>query len=183
MGNFDIFPAHRHDCQCPIRTPLCPSFNNLMVSIAADWLPEGYDVIVGAPNSLQDLKNYYHNNKKIAVELSGSGGCTMGDSDDYYAFRAWHDLVHVLYDCEFTWEGERKAALVHQGEVVKRLGYNHEAFFFGALIEVEIVAQNVFVIQTGDYPAQPRCFAEKWLRDRKIDCPPQLVTNLITIQV
>lgn len=156
--------------------PLCPTFTRLVYSIACDLMPEGWDVIPDAPDTLPDLRAYYHANKRIAVNIESRHGCTVGDLEAHYAFRAWHDLLHVLDaagDAEFNLQGERRMAHRHREEIIARIGYGLEAIWMGALIEIEIVAQNAHKLRLGVWPDQ-RPFALRWLKDRGFDRPRSL---------
>lgn len=156
--------------------PLCPTFTALVRSIAHDLMPEGWDVIPDAPDTLPDLRDYYHENKRIAVNEVSRYGCTVGDLDAHYAFRAWHDLLHVMdpeAPAEFDLEGERRMADAHRAEIVKRLGYCPGSSWMGALVEIEIVAQNAHKLRLGVWPEQ-RPLALRWLADRGFDRPQAL---------
>ena len=157
--------------------PLCPAFNQLVLAIARDLMPEGWDVIEDAPDTLEELLEYYEKHGRVAVNVESRHGCTVGDPETHYAFRAWHDLIHVLNPIEaaFNLEGEKWAAEKHRQEIYRRLGYTPEAAFFGALIEIEIVAQNAHYLRLGFWPEDPRAFAERWLKDRGFKQPEGLV--------
>jgi hypothetical protein len=157
--------------------PICPTFTHLVHSIARDLMPEGWDVIPDAPDTLPDLRDYYAQNKRIAVNEESRYGCTVGDLEAHYAFRAWHDLLHVLdkdASEHFDLPGERRMADRHRQEIVRRIGYCPEASFFGALVEIEIVAQNAHKLRLGVWPEDPRAFALRWLDDRGFDRPQSL---------
>ncbi|SKB49958.1 hypothetical protein [Sphingopyxis flava] len=159
-----------HECA---DVPLCPAFNQLILAIARDLMPEGWDVIPDAPDSLEELREYYVKHGRVAVNVESRHGCTVGDPEVHYAFRAWHDLIHVCNPNEaaFTLDGEKYAANAHREEIYRRLGYTPEATFFGALIEIEIVAQNAHVLRLGYWPEDPRAFALRWLHDRGFEAP------------
>lgn len=156
--------------------PVCQAFNNLILNIACDLMPEGWDVIENAPDTLDDAIAYYEKHGRVAVDVESKHGCTIGDPKVHYAFRAWHDLIHILYPEEATFDlkGERWAADRHREEIFKRLGYTQEAIWFGALVEIEIVAQNAYMLRTGNWPRDPRAFAERWLEDRSFTQPGRI---------
>lgn len=161
--------------------PLCPAFTHLAHSIARDLMPEGWDVIPNAPDTLPDLRDYYHENKRIAVNTESRYGCTVGDLEAHYAFRAWHDLLHVLdpdAGSAFDLEGERRMANRHRQQIVDRIGYSADSAFMGALVEIEIVAQNAHKLRLGIWPEDPRAFALRWLDDRGFDRPRSLGGSL-----
>lgn len=148
--------------------PLCGAFNSLILAIARDLMPEGWDVIPNAPDTLAEARAYYEKNGRVAVDVESRHGCTVGDPEAHYAFRAWHDLIHICNPdfATFDLPGERWAADRHREEIFKRLGYTPEAAWFGALVEIEIVAQNAHLLRLGYWPNDPRAFAERWLADR-----------------
>lgn len=156
--------------------PTCRAFNQLVLAIARDLMPEGWDVIPNAPDTLEEARDYYLKHGRVAVDVESKHGCTVGDPEAHYAFRAWHDLIHILNpeEAAFTLEGERWAADRHRDEIVKRLGYTPEAAWFGALVEIEIVSQNAFMLRRGEWPADPRGFANRWLADRGWQRPASL---------
>ena len=93
-------------------TPLCPAFNTLMLEIARDEMPQGWEAIPDAPATLADLKNYWHVHGRIAVNSNNRFGLVVGEPNAYWAFRAWHDLLHVFNDDgpEWSMAGERAMA-------------------------------------------------------------------------
>lgn len=145
--------------------PFCPEFNALMLTIANEVMPQGWDAIEEAPDTLADLKAYYARTGRIAVNATSRFGLTVGEPEAYYAFRAWHDLLHVLHDGSdrFTIPGERAVANLHREELVRRLGDTDKAHFFADLIQVEVDAANNLYVKTGAWPASPREFAIGWL--------------------
>lgn len=140
-------------------TPLCPIFNAAMVRLAHEAMPDGYNVEVGAPATLNDLVKRYYREGRITVELTGSGGCTMGIPEQHYAFRAWHDMCHVAECGPFTVPGEIHLARLHHAAIYARYGFNAWTQWFCALIEIEIVSQNEINEAKGHYPCDPRAFA------------------------
>lgn len=148
--------------------PLCRGFNDLMLEIARDALPGGWDAIEGAPDTLSDLKDHYARTGRIAVNVNSRFGLTTGDPEAYYAFRAWHDLLHVLHDegDRFTIPGERRMARLHREEIVRRIGDTTLAHFYADLIQVEVDVANDLYVQTGQWPEAARQFAIGWLLGR-----------------
>lgn len=153
--------------------PTCAAFNQLILAIARDLMPEGWDVIPNAPDTLEAARTYYETNGRVAVDVESKHGCTVGDPETHYAFRAWHDLIHILnpHEAEFTLAGERWAAHRHRDEIINRIGYTPEAAWFGALVEIEIVSQNAHMLRLGYWPEDPRGFANRWLADRGWERP------------
>ncbi|AKM09365.1 hypothetical protein AB433_04195 [Croceicoccus naphthovorans] len=139
-------------------------------------MPEGWDAIKDAPDTLPDALAYYQNEGRVAVNVESAHGCTVGDPEAHYAFRAWHDLIH-LEDAEkgtFDLKGEQWCADKHREEIIHRLGYTPEAAWFGALVQIEIVEQNRYFLRTGRWPEDPRAFALRWLKDRGFERPASL---------
>lgn len=161
---------------CETVTPVCHSFNQLVLAIARDLMPEGWDVIPNAPQTLEECRAYYDEHGRVAVDIESRSGCTVGDPEVHYAFRAWHDLIHILNpeEAAFTLAGEQWAANRHRDEIIKRVGYTPEAAWFGALVEIEIVSQNAHNLRMGFYPPDPRAFALRWLADRGWEMPASL---------
>lgn len=168
--------------------PLSPGFDQLVLHVAQDLMPQGWDVIENAPDTLAEAIEHYQRTGRVAVSVHSQYGCTVGDKQCHYAFRAWHDLIHVCNPEQATFDlpGEKFCAQVHRQEIYNRFGYTQETAFFGALIEIEIVAQNAFFLSTGNYPANPRAFALRWLSDRGFVIPdPQsgCVCEEVTIKI
>jgi hypothetical protein len=151
--------------------PLCHGFNAAMLELAHRDLPTGYDVLVNAPATLPDLARHYAETGRLAVEYTGSGGCTMGIPEQHYAFRAWHDRAHVAVCGDFTVVSERELARQHQARIFDAFGWNAATLWFASLVEIEIVAQNIIAEATGEYPVDPRAFAIDWLEKRGITQP------------
>lgn len=161
------------------RVPLCTAFNRAITCLANENMPNGWRVMPNAPYDLPALVQYYNTNGCIAVELTGSGGCTMGIPEQHYAFRAWHDLLHVQHCGDFDIPGETEMARKHQQAVYDRFGFNACTQWFAALIEIEIVAQNEVNVRKGSYPADPRAFALCWLAEREIVKPVRSLERML----
>lgn len=148
--------------------PLCPAFNALVLEIARDAMPQGWDAIPDAPATLADLVAYWRAHGRIAVNSNNRFGLAVGEPQAYWAFRAWHDLLHVHHDTGEAWTmaGERAMAELHHEELIRRLGDTRQADYYADLIRVEIDAANGFYVRTCEWPEQPRQFAIGWLLGR-----------------
>lgn len=147
--------------------PLCPAFNQLMLDIANEKMPQGWDAIPDAPATLEDLKDYHRETGRVAVNSNNQHGLTVGEPEAYWAFRAWHDLLHCENDegTRWTMDGERRMADLHHEELRKRLP-PRLADFYADLIRVEVDYANDLYVKTGLWPENPREFAIGWLLAR-----------------
>lgn len=150
-------------------TPFNKAFNVAVKHMADRVLPRGYDVGADAPSTLEGLKAHYNKIGRILVD-SGNSDCTIfADAEVNYAFRAWHDSIHLMYGFPFTLEGEQDVCRIQQAQIKVVYGRTPDAFRFCQLIECEVVGQAVHFEMTGSYLDDQRAFARGYLEANRSD--------------
>jgi len=60
-----------------------------------------------APDTMSALLEWWHGDEKEMPVYSGASEKTIWSSPEInYAFRAWHDSIHVMYNYDFSFKGE-----------------------------------------------------------------------------
>lgn len=107
-----------------------------------------------APNSFIDLKV---NSLETLVVWSGASDQTIyGDAKVNWAFRAWHDALHLELNAPFTFEGEKLVAL----EQARLIGSDQ----LGNILMAEIVGQTEFYNKYGYFPVDQVKFIQDYLK-------------------
>lgn len=115
-----------------------------------------FEVRDDAPNTFEALKAQCPG-RHLIVWSGGSDNTVWSSPQVNYAFRAWHDYIHVQYGIPFTLEGEREVARI-QCRSLSALGQ--------ALIQAEVEDQAEHFIKTGEFVADQRAFVLAKLRER-----------------
>ncbi len=109
--------------------PLSESLNTQIVKHAPPYI-----VVPDAPNTYADLKRYGIDDKgRIRVSPTNSINTIYADKQVNYAFRAWHDSLHLKYVLSFSLSDELKVAQLHQRLIIG----NYEK----ALIYIDVAEQ------------------------------------------
>lgn len=124
-----------------------------------------YDVLDNAPNTFDELMQYYNDTGRIGVWSGASDATIFNNPASNHAFRAWHDMQHILRLAPFTLEGE---ALAMQGQMrmVERLGFisqNSKNICF-QLLRIEIMEQAKYAAKHGEYMTNQKEFVINKLR-------------------
>ncbi len=142
--------------------PLNLGFNVATVSMARAVLPRGWrveDCYLSAPSNLPEL-NRAMREEGMVVWSGGSDETIYADKEVNYAARAWHDAVHWHHQLPFTVAGEAATAYVQIAQLLNRYGHDDEVEEFAALILTEVIGQQIYSIQHGDFPDDQRTFTE-----------------------
>lgn len=87
---------------------------NLLVEVAKDLYLSGWSYLTSseAPESYKELKQTTHD-KCIIIADYGCENTIYSDPIYNHLFRFWHDVLHLVHDCNFSKEGESKVASYH----------------------------------------------------------------------
>jgi len=123
---------------------------NAAVLTMANTYATGWTAGEDAPQSFAELKEYYERSKgHIKVWSGASENTIFGCPEFNWAFRAWHDAVHIRYDLPFTPEGEREVAAIQCQQLIEHYGQSDTTRFWCALIDSEINGQLEYASNNG----------------------------------
>jgi hypothetical protein len=110
-----------------------------------------------APDTFQKLKECSISG--LVVWAGASDQTIYGDAKVNYAFRAWHDALHLKLNAPFTDQGERIVAL----EQARLIGADK----LGDIIMGEVVGQAEYFAKTGQFPVNQYEFIVNYLKGLK----------------
>ena len=112
--------------------------------------PEPYEEI---PTSLKGL-NELHKNERILISDYACDNTIYGKDYVNFAFRSWHDTLHVLTQLSMTFEDEMKLGLLHT-QTIKRLGLSP---ICQAIMYFDTCGQSIYYSIWGDFPVNQKQF-------------------------
>lgn len=112
-----------------------------------------------APNDYETLKAMCSVNN-IIVWSGASDKTIFSDDKVNIAFRAWHDLIHLKHDFDFSLEGEIATTYEQINELPEYWELERN------LLESEVIGQARYYYATGDFPKDQRKFTLLYLNDR-----------------
>lgn len=118
-------------------------FNAAIRSICNITFPKGFDWSPDAPNSYDELFWHFFDTGRMLVTDAwvAADHPAFEDAYTYRAFRAWHDWTHLLGSCQFTLEGECRAAKIQHAQLAALYG-EAKADRWMATLEAELVINN-----------------------------------------
>lgn len=128
--------------------PLSVELNNKIMLLAPK-----HHVSSLAPDSFERLNRHIG---RLVVWFGASEDTIYGNASVNWAFRAWHDSLHLKLGAPFTFEGEKLVALEQA-----RLVDNPR---LGDIIMAEVVGQAEHLEKHGEFPANQRAFIEAYLK-------------------
>lgn len=149
-----------------MNAPLSCGFNVAVQTIAARILPCGYDVSADAPDTYRTLVAHYDKTGRIVVWSGASERTVFACRETNYAFRAWHDSKHILFNLPFTMDGEAEVMRLQQADV-RALYDGQRADLFCNILEAEVIGQGEYNMLYGGYPADQVAFVAAYLMDPK----------------
>ena len=142
-------------------------FNHAVGLLASRYAP-GWQAADDAPNDFETLKAWHKRDGFITVWKGASDSTIFGEPYYNWAFRAWHDAVHLTYDLPFTQEGEEAAAEMQCQHIMRHFGDDSRSRKWCELIRCEVAGQAAHYAQTGEFPADQIAFAKGYLAERGI---------------
>lgn len=127
---------------------LCADLNSKILRLAPK-----HHVSDNAPDSFAKLAG--SSASGLVVWAGASDGTIYGDRRVNWAFRAWHDSLHLQLGAPFTLEGEKLVAR----EQARQIGGD----FHARVILAEIVGQAEHFAKHGEFPADQLRFMLNYL--------------------
>lgn len=152
---------------CPTHLPPQAALTRLALERAAYYWPGGVFPVSAAPNSLEELRAMETRlNGACEVWDGASEGTIWGEPAVNYAFRAWHDAVHLKTGAAFTLAGEIAVAHAQIAEIFRL--YRREKALASALafaVAAEVIGQASYFEKNGQFPDDQIYFARFCVSD------------------
>lgn len=116
---------------------LSAEFNRAIMKLAPR-----FTVKDDAPDTLEKLTR--QNASSLVVWAGASDSTIYGDPAVNWAFRAWHDYLHIKLNAEFNEHGETIVA-IEQARQLRNDGY-------GKLVTIEVIEQLNYFKKFGKFP-------------------------------
>jgi len=113
------------------------SLNNAILRLAPRFI-----VSDNAPDTLESLTR--QNSSSLVVWAGASDSTIFGDKSVNWAFRAWHDYLHLKLNAEFNEKGETIVAI----EQARQLRNDAQ----GRIITIEVIEQLNYFNKHGHFP-------------------------------
>lgn len=147
-----------------MQEPLYPNFNEFILWVVTQLMPDGYDVTLyeSRCNTFAKIKKYYKDTGRVLVSLHSSDCTIYGDPKVNVAFRAWHDYVHITHNLDFSADGERNTRKIQQDHVLfYGQGYNQQTLLlFCTLLFIEVDCQLAHYLKYREYVQDQRQFCK-----------------------
>lgn len=121
-------------------------FQGLNAAILKQVKTLKYSVADTAPSTFEDLIKA----PSLIVWSGASDRTIYGDPAVNWAFRAWHDSLHLKLNAPFTLEGEKRVAL-EQARLV-------DSDAIARIILAEVVGQAEYFAKQGEFPVDQVAF-------------------------
>lgn len=103
------------------------------------------------------LKKSYEDNGQIEIWTGASDNTIFGEPFVNHIFRAWHDLIHIVYDQPFNFGGESTVATIQCSQLPTDWIFEKE------LLTAEVLGQNQYYRIHREYVTDQRQFAYDYL--------------------
>jgi hypothetical protein len=117
-----------------------------------------------APQTLHTLREYVKEHGRLIVALEHGETSIYGDAKANAWFRAFHDLGHLVYNREMTYEEEVQLALTQWGDLVpifREMGATRNLIQdLYRLYLFDTVGQSRYCLLTGRFPNDQMAFVE-----------------------
>lgn len=144
--------------------PLDPGFNVAVLHMASRYHPCGFDVSDDAPDTYEELKAEATERGRITVWSGASDKTVFDDKEVNYAFRAWHDAIHLSRGEDFSFAGEYACYVAHARDLIEVFGDNERTRRWNDILFADIVGQALYREEHGNFPEDQRTFVEEFLR-------------------
>lgn len=145
-------------------------FNRAVWRAARVYCPDGWVVAADAPADLDEAITAFKLHGKPVVWAGASERTVFGDAQTNYAFRAWHDAVHLRLHAPFDRAGEQAVYEVQASDVflvLPKAPAEHR-FFCQRLLWTEVMGQLAHQERFGRFPDDQAAFAERYLATGEI---------------
>lgn len=128
--------------------------------------PVNYAVANFAPDTDMTMFTQAKCGSGLVIWSGGSDATIFQQPSDNWAFRAWHDSVHLIGCVGFLCENEDLVCELQKQAMFARFGVNSVTEIFAKLIDCEISGQCGYFERTGQFVDDQKQFAIDWLRTR-----------------
>lgn len=145
----------------------------------------GYEEVDNAPETLQSIREAFLKARKdrqaFPVFAGASDKTVYLSAEGNWAFRFWHDILHVIHASDTTFEDEVKLGYLHVQAVEKEFGKGSlEARIMGW----DTVGQSAYHAMMGNFPEDQAGFVLDALkRGAKLDLWVEMARNGLEVEV
>lgn len=118
-----------------------------------------YEVAANAPNTWEELKAV--RNAAVLPVWNGASETSIWGREANYAFRAWHDRVHLAHELSFTPEDEAQVAAIQRAQVLAMTGDVRLA----ELVWADVFGQGQYLARYGEFPNNQAAFMEAYINE------------------
>ncbi len=150
------------------RQPLDADFNAMTMTMALKALPMGWhpeDSYVKAPHDLPSLNVAVNSSVSLPVWAGAAENQVYACPEHLYAARAWHDATHYRMQLPFNVAGEAGVTYVQAWSMLQQYGHDEHTQRWVELLVIEIIGNALEKTKYGEFPADPRSYAERMLDD------------------
>lgn len=141
-------------------------FNALVLHMVRLHVPQGYNLSSEQTQSFEQIKTDFQRDGRLTVNTGFSDHTIFGSASVNWAFRAWHDSCHLQGDYNFSPEGERKACLMQQRQIIAAFPFHPRLQYFIDLLDIEGNSQLAYFQAHGDFPQDQLTFTLTELEKR-----------------
>lgn len=116
------------------------------------FAPKNYLVKDFAPDTFESLQS--NRTYGLVIYAGASDNTVYGDPAVNHAFRAWHDMLHLSLNADFSVEGEKRVGL-EQAKLI-------DSDIMSKIILAEVNGQVEYLEQHGQFPANQLEFTLKY---------------------
>lgn len=151
-----------------ILNPLMPEFNQAVLSIQQILLPDGFDITSDGAlvDTLEKITDHYEEEGRILVWSGGSDYSIYTSPEVNWAFRAWHDYIHITMGATFTKAGEALVCEKQKQHVDLYLSHEYNTaarLKMKRLLDIEINEQVAELYRTGTFITDQYTFTKERL--------------------
>lgn len=141
-------------------------FDKLILSLAKSHWPQGWDVGPNAPDNFSHLKAEYAARGRITVFNGVCDNTIYGSPEVNYAFRAWHDALHIAHNLGFDTDSEIKVSN-HQVQQVRQAQDISwvETHCFSRWVAADVAGQALYYRRHKRFVQNQRAFVEAYMYD------------------
>lgn len=129
--------------------PIDSGFNGAVLHMAHLAYPKWFDVSDNAPESFAGLYRHVSLTGRITVWSGASDATIYADPSVNWAFRAWHDSVHLAIGADFSHAGEVAACEAQIASL--REQFPRMPVLWSALLRIEVVGQVIALESSGSF--------------------------------
>ena len=140
--------------------PAAYTIDNLALAVIRR-LAGDHRAVADAPQSFEALLAATGGNPsaEIPVWNGASESSIYGSDRGNFAFRAWHDRLHVILHAGFDAEGERAVAVAQRDAILRATGDSEAA----EAVWADVWGQFLYERRHGRFPDDQAAFVKTWL--------------------